>query len=128
MSLINLLPTATLGFLSPWFKLYGHHPDITSLKVFGCACYPYIRPYTKYKLEYKTIECIFLGYSTVSKGYLCLDLHSNHLYSCMHILFNESKFPSQSSHFYPLPISAKLAPDIWLSNLLYLHYSNNLPF
>lgn len=86
--------------------------------------YPYIRPSTKHKLEYKIIECIFLGYSTVSKGYLCLDLHSNHLYTCMHVLFNESKFPSQSSHLYPLPISTKLAPDIWLSNLFYLHSFN----
>ena len=124
MSLINLLPIANFGFLSLWFKLYGHHPNITSLKVFGCACYPYIRAYTKHKLEYKTIECIFLGYSIVSKGYLCLDLHSNHLYACMHVLFNESKFHSQSSLLNPLPIFAKLAPDIWLSNLLYLHSSN----
>ena len=84
----------------------------------------YIRPSTEHKLEYKTTECIFLGYSTVSKGYLCLDLDSNHLYTCMHVLFNESKFPSQSSHLNPLPISAKPTPDIWLSNLLYLHSSN----
>ena len=73
LTLINLLPTSTLEFLSPWFKIYGQHPDITSLKIFGCACYAFLKPYTKHKLEHKTIECLFLGYSTVSKGYLCRD-------------------------------------------------------
>ena len=102
MNLINLLPTASLGFLSPWFKLYGSHPDVTSLKVFGCACYPYIRPYTKHKLEHRTTECIFLGYSNVSKGFLCLDIQSNRLYTCRHVLFNESRFPFPSS---PVPSS-----------------------
>ena len=73
LTLINLLPTSTLEFLSPWFKIYGQHPDITSLKIFGCACYAFLKPYTKHKLEHKTTECLFLGYSTVSKGYLCRD-------------------------------------------------------
>lgn len=112
MNLISLLPTASLGFLSPWFELYGSHPDVTSLRVFGCACYPYIRPYTKHKLEHRTTEIIFLGYSSVSKGYLCLDVQSNHLYTCRHVLCNESKFPSTSSHLTSLPYSVKPTPDI----------------
>ena len=109
--------------MSPWFKLYGHNPDIFSLKVFGCACYPYLRPYSHHKLNHRTAECIFLGYSNVSKGYLCLDLVTHKLYTCRHVLFNEHKFP------FPLtsnsvPPSHSLYPDLWLSNLLYLHSSN----
>ena len=124
MNLINLLPTASLGFLSPWFKLYGSHPDVTSLKVFGCACYPYIRPYTKHKLEHRTTECIFLGYSNVSKGFLCLDIQSNRLYTCRHVLFNESRFPFPSSPVPSSPQSVKPTSDIWLFNLLDFHSSN----
>ena len=124
MNLINLLPTASLGFLSSWFKLYGSHPDVTSLKVFGCACYPYIRPYTKHKLEHRTTKCIFLGYSNVFKGYLCLDVQSNPLYTCKHVLFNESKFPFPSSPITSSPQFVKPTIEIWLSNLLYLHSSN----
>ena len=123
LSLINLLPTLTLGFLSPWFKLYGQHPDITSFKIFGCACYPFLRPYTKHKLEHRTTECLFLGYSTMSKGYLCLDLLTNKLYTCRHVLFNEAKFPFTSTISFvsiPNPPTSKT----WLSNLLYLHSSN----
>ena len=105
--------------MSPWFKLYGHNPDIFSLKVFGCAC----RPYSHHKLNHRIAECIFLGYSNVSKGYLCLDLLTHKLYTCRHVLFNEHKFP------FPLT-SQSVTPshppysDLWLSNLLYLHSSN----
>ena len=128
VSLVILLPTNTLGFLSPWFKLYAQHLDITHLKVFGCACYPYLRSYTHHKLEHRTKECLFLGYSTISKGYLCLDLHTNHFYTSWHVLFNESEFSflhfksSGSTSF-----ASKLAHNVWLSNLLYLQ-SSNQPF
>ena len=91
--LINLLPTATLGFSSPWYKLHGQHPDISSLKIFGCACYPFLRPYTKHKLNHRTSKCIFVGYSTISKGYLCLDLLTYTLYTCKHVLSMKSNFP-----------------------------------
>ena len=125
MSLINLLSTATLGLLSLWYKLYGHHPDLTYLKVFGCTCYPLLRPYTHHELENRTKECLFLGYSTVSKGYLCLNLTTNHLYTSRHVLFNESKFLFMS---FTASKSAtdvsQLSHDIWLSNLLYLHSTN----
>ena len=52
--LINLLPTAILDFLSPWFKLHGQHPDIFSLKIFGCTCYPFLKPYNQHKLNHRT--------------------------------------------------------------------------
>ena len=125
LTLINLFPTTTLDFMSPCFKLYGHNPDIFSLKVFDCACYPYLRPYSHHKLNHRTAECIFLGYSNVSKGYLCLDLLTNKLYICRHVLFNEHKFPFPFTSPSVRP-SHPPTPDIWLSNLLYL-YSSNQP-
>ena len=120
MTLINLLPIATLGFSSPWYKLHGQHPDISSLKIFGCACYSFLKPYTKHKLNHRTTKCLFFGYS---KGYLCLDLLTHTLYTYKHVLFNEAKFPFSST-----PSSASIShtpnPNVWLSNLLYLHSSN----
>ena len=65
--LINLLPTSVLNFVSPWSKLLFASPDLSQLKVFGCNCYPHLRPYSSHKLDHRTKECIFLGYSTSSK-------------------------------------------------------------
>ena len=97
VSLINLLPTSVLDWKSPWSKLHSTSPDLTQLKVFGCACYPNLRPYTTHKLEPRTRECIFIGYPTHSKGYLCLDPQTNHVYTSRHVVFNESKFPGLQS-------------------------------
>ena len=125
--LINLLPTFVLNFVSPWFKLYSASPDLSQLRIFSCACYPHLRPYSSHKLDHGTKECIFIGYSTSSKGYLCFDPSFRHIYTSRHVLFNEAKFPS-STPIPPISQSASPISDIsnalWLSNLLYLHASN----
>ena len=96
------------------------------MKVFGCACYPLRRPYTSHTLDPRTKECLFLGYSTRSKGYLCLDLSTHNLYVSRHVLFNESKFPTLTSYSHSTSPSSvsHLSNALWLSNLLYLHASN----
>ena len=128
VNLINMLPTSVLGWKSPWSKLYFSPPDLTQLKIFGCACYPNLRPYTAHKLEPRTKECIFIGYPTSSKGYFCLDHQKNHVYTSRHVIFNESKFPF-SSTVTSISSTSSNATTIptWLSNQLYLH-STNQPF
>lgn len=124
VNLINLLPTAVLQFQSPWSILNHKPPDLSQLKVVGCACYPFLRPYTTHKLDPRTKECIFLGYSTTSKGYLCFDPTTNTIYTSRHVLFNESKFPFPTlthTSDIPSPIQSNQA---WFSNLLYFHSSN----
>ena len=126
--MINLLPTSILNFHSPWQKLYNSQLDLSHLKVFGCACYPYLRSFTSHKLEPRSKECIFLGFSALSKGYLCLDIVTKLLYTSRHVVFNESKFPfsttSPSLSASPSSISSSMSYPLWLSNLLYLHSTN----
>ncbi|GAU28846.1 hypothetical protein TSUD_21830 [Trifolium subterraneum] len=96
--LINRLPTPILQNHSPYFTLLHKHPDYKALKVFGCACFPFLRPYHSTKLAYRSKECIFLGYSAMYKGYKCLS-PDGHVYVSKDVLFNEHKFP------YPLLFS-----------------------
>jgi transposase InsO family protein len=38
--IIIRLPTPTLKYKSPYFKLHNREPDYQTLRVFGCLCYP----------------------------------------------------------------------------------------
>src|ERR1044072_51213 len=91
--LINRLPTAVLSFQVPFVKLLGKQPDYHFLHVFGCSCYPHLRPFNKHQMELRAAECVFLGYSTMHKGYKCLTTEGKIIIS-KDVTFNESSFPS----------------------------------
>ncbi|KAL4025846.1 hypothetical protein IC575_014252 [Cucumis melo] len=97
--LINRLSTPVLDNISPLKKLFGQKPNFPSLRVFGCKCYPYLRPYQSHKLSLRSTPCTFLGYSTSHKWYKCLALDGR-LFIYRHVLFDENSFPyaSFSSH------------------------------
>ena len=110
--LMNRLPSSVLGFHSPWEKLYYKPPLLHALKAFGYACYPYLRPFNKNKLQPRSKPCVFLGYPPLSKGYICLDPTSNKIYIACHVLFNESLFPfAYDSNFTDpnIPFSSSLS-------------------
>ena len=92
--LLNRLPTPVLKDLSPFGCLFGYKPDYHFLTVFGCSCFPYLRPYNKHKLAFKTSKCVFLGYSPFHKGYKCLH-PSGRMYIARTVTFDELSFPYQ---------------------------------
>jgi hypothetical protein len=94
--LINRLPTPVLQNRSPFETLFQKSPDYTFLRVFGCACWPCLRPYNCHKLDYRSKTCIFLGYSTEHHGYKCLDQFSGRVYVSRNVIFNEQLFPFSS--------------------------------
>ena len=59
VTLVNLLPTPVLKCVSPWFKFYSSKPDLSQLRVFGCACYPNLRVYTSHKLSQEPKSVFF---------------------------------------------------------------------
>jgi hypothetical protein len=71
--LINRLPSPVLQQESPFSKLFHHPPDYSTLRTFGCLCYPLLRPYATHKLSFRSKPCIFIGYGSNQKGYRCLD-------------------------------------------------------
>lgn len=92
--LMNCLPTKVLEGHSPGMRLFGKQLDIQFLKVFGCMCYPLLRPYNRYKLQYRSTPCVLLGYFENHMGYKCMDTHG-HVYISRHVKFAEDVFPYQ---------------------------------
>ena len=91
--LINRTPSRVLNFDIPLTRLFQEQPNFSFLHVFGCACWPNLRPYNKYKLQFRSKKCVFLGYSTLHKGYKCLDTSSGRVYISRDVVFDESVFP-----------------------------------
>ena len=67
--LSNRTITPILDHKSPYQTLYNKVPDYNFLKTFGCLFFPYLRPWNIHKLEFPSLPCIFLGYSSKHKGY-----------------------------------------------------------
>lgn len=107
--LINRLPTPILKNQSPYHVLYKTAPDYNFLRVFGCACYPCLRPYNKHKLEFRSCECIFLGYSNSHKGYKCFS-KDGRIYISKDVQFDELRFPLATSKSIKTP-SSSVAPN-----------------
>jgi transposase InsO family protein len=120
--LINRLPSPHLSHKSPWEHLFHKAPDITHLKTFGCLCYPYLRPYNTHKLQPRSTPCIFLGYPSHTKGYICLDPTSHRIYISRHVIFNESEFLPDlflSTVAHITPVTSRFDSTPWL--LVMLH-------
>uniref|UniRef100_A0A2N9F2E7 Integrase catalytic domain-containing protein n=1 Tax=Fagus sylvatica TaxID=28930 RepID=A0A2N9F2E7_FAGSY len=119
---INRLPTPNLSSKSPWEVLFHTSPDLTHLRAFGCQCFPLLTPYTAHKLYPKTTPCVFLGYPTTSKGYLCFDPIAHRLYTSRHVLFNESVFPGLKHASEATAVATDshkpISLDLWLNTPL----------
>ena len=80
--------------------VYGSSPNFHFLKVFGCACFPFLRPYNHNKLHFRSTKCVFIGCNSKHKGYRSLH-SSGRVYLAMDVLFNEEEFPFLTS--FPKP-------------------------
>lgn len=92
--LINMLPSSIIQGKSPIEVLLKKSLDLSHLRVFGCACYPNLRPYNSHKFEFHSEICVYLGLSPVHKGSQCL-LSTGKIIISRHVTFNENLFPFQ---------------------------------
>ena len=69
--LVNCLPIPILHQNSPYECLFHEPPSYEYLHVFGYSYFPFIRPYNQHKLQSRSLDCIFLGYNSYHKGYIC---------------------------------------------------------
>ena len=96
--LINRLPSKVITSATPFERLFKDKYDYSFLRIFGCACWPNLRPYNNRKLQFRSKQCVFLGYSGLHKGYKCLDISTGRVYISRDVIFDESIFPFANLH------------------------------
>ena len=97
--LINRMPLQSLGFVSPYEKLFKTTPDIAHLKAFGCLCFMTTSSLHRHKFDNKAHPCIFLGYPNLQKAYKVYDMVDKKNVISRDVIFYEQHFPF---HFSPI--------------------------
>ncbi|GKV12767.1 hypothetical protein SLEP1_g23879 [Rubroshorea leprosula] len=87
---INKLPQATLGFISPFEKLWNIKPVVSHFRVFGSVCYVFAPKAQRTKFDKKAIRCIFLGYDDERKGWRCCDPNTGRCCVSRNVVFDEA--------------------------------------
>lgn len=66
-------------------------PDLSNLRVFGCKALVHVPKEKRKKLDNKSTECIFMGYSYESKAYRLFDVKSNKIVLSRDVVFFENE-------------------------------------
>ena len=73
---------------TPFELWYGYPPNVKYFKVFGRKCH-ILKDVRNGKFDAKSDEGIFLGYSTRSKAYKCLNTNINKVVESANVNFDE---------------------------------------
>lgn len=71
--LINRQPSSVLGNETPYVRLHHRSPSYLALHPFGCVCFVLLPPHERHKLSSQSARCVFVGYATGQKVFLCYD-------------------------------------------------------
>lgn len=65
----------------------GEKPSISNLKIFGCEAYSHIPKEGRRKLEPKSLECVFIGYTEGIRGYNLYNTKSRRVFYGRDVVF-----------------------------------------
>ena len=90
--LLNRCPKKAVEKKTP-FEAWsgGRKPSVNHLKVFGSMCYAHVPKEMRNKLEPKGEKCVFVRYSTKSKGYRLFSLKRNKVIKSRDVIFAENE-------------------------------------
>lgn len=88
--LMNRCPTKAVWKKTPFEAWSGRTPSVNHLKIFGCVCYAQIPKQKRTKLEETSEKCVFIGYSSMSKGYRLYNLKTNKVIISRDVVFDEN--------------------------------------
>jgi hypothetical protein len=52
-----------------------------------------LRPFNTHKLQFRSKQCVFLGYNTLHKGFKCLDVAEGRVYVSHDVVFDQTVYP-----------------------------------
>ncbi|MCO5565008.1 hypothetical protein L7F22_018678 [Adiantum nelumboides] len=87
---LNRCPTRALKTITPYESWYDRKPSVNYLRVFGCLAYAHIPQQLRGKLDDKAVKCIFVGYSSGSKGYRLYNPATNKIFESRDVIFTET--------------------------------------
>ena len=90
--LLNRCPTKAVENKTPFEAWSRRKPSVNHLKVFGCICFAHVPKEVRHKLDEASEKCIFVGYSSKSKGYKLFSLKRNKVIVCRDVIFDEKAF------------------------------------
>ena len=89
----NRLPTASLPGTTPFTAWFKKKPDVSNLRVFGCAAYVFIQRDKRKSLQSHFEKCIFVGYPTGYKGWKFYNPVTKKFVISERAIFDERSFP-----------------------------------
>ncbi|CAH9135713.1 unnamed protein product [Cuscuta epithymum] len=72
--LLNRISTKSLDNKTPYEAWSGYKPKLDHLRVFGSPCYTHVPDVKRDKLDARAVVGIFIGYSSITKGYRVFSL------------------------------------------------------
>ncbi|MCO5549008.1 hypothetical protein L7F22_002474 [Adiantum nelumboides] len=84
---LNRCPTRALKTITPYESWYDRKPSVSYLRVFSCLAYAHIPQQLRGKLDDKAVKCIFVGYSSGSKGYRLYNPATNKIFESRDVIF-----------------------------------------
>ena len=83
----NVLPSTRLaGEISPYQALFSMPPDVSNIRVWGCACWYYLPDHEREsKISPRALPAVHLGFDPHRNGYLVYIPHLNRITTAYHL-------------------------------------------
>jgi len=87
---LNRVPTRAIADgLTPHKVFTGNRPSVAHLRIFGCKAHVHVPDEKQWKLDAKSVECVFLGFTENRKAYVCMHRPSSRILKSRDVVFDE---------------------------------------
>eukprot|EP00268_Persea_americana_P009795 TRINITY_DN13924_c0_g1_i8.p1 TRINITY_DN13924_c0_g1~~TRINITY_DN13924_c0_g1_i8.p1 ORF type:complete len:196 (+),score=13.10 TRINITY_DN13924_c0_g1_i8:49-588(+) len=109
-----------LSYQSLYYRLFNTQPTYTHLRTFGCVCFVHLPLTERTKLIAQSAKCVFLGYASHQKGFLCYDpvFHCIRVSRNVNFLENQLLFSNHKDSFPFVSLLPNFIDDVALSPLI----------